>query len=121
MWFSKRKNSVKTSMFESEFTALKQAAEMAKSLRYKLKSFGVPIEGPMDMFYDNEEVYKNSSTLESVLRNKHHIIAYHMCREAVTSVIYRIAKEYTETKLADIFTKVMSRTRREKLLNLFAY
>ena len=33
MWFRKRQNSVETSTFGSEFTALKQAAEMAKALR----------------------------------------------------------------------------------------
>ena len=45
-----------------------------------IQMFGIPIEGPTDMFCDNEVVYKNSSTPESVQRNKHHIIAYHMCQ-----------------------------------------
>ena len=121
MWFSKRQNSVETSTFGSEFTALKQAVELVKALRYKLRMFGVPIEGPTDMFCDNEAVYKNSSTPESVLRKKHHSIAYHMCREAVAAGICRIAKEDTETNLADIFTKVLPRPRRENLLNAFTY
>ena len=93
MWFSKRQNSVETSTFGSEFTALKQAVELVKALRYKLRMFGVPIEGPTDMFCNNEAVYKNSSTPELVLRKKHHSIAYHMCREAVAAGICRIAKE----------------------------
>ena len=79
MWFSKRKNSVETSTFRSEFTMLKQAAKMVKALRYKLKMFGVPIEGPTYMFFDNEAVYKNSITPESVLIKRHHSISYHMC------------------------------------------
>ena len=79
MWFSKRQNSAETSTFRLEFIALKQAAEMVKALRYKLGMFGVPIKVPTDMFCDNEVVYKNSSTLDSVLRNKHQSIAYHMC------------------------------------------
>ena len=37
MWFSKRKNSVETSTFRSEFTMLKQAAKMVKALRHKLR------------------------------------------------------------------------------------
>ena len=121
MWFSKRQNSVETSTFGSEFTAPKQAVELVKALRYKLRMFGVLIEGPTDMFCDNEAVYKNSSIPESVLRKKHHSIAYHMCREAVAARICRIAKEDTETNLADIFTKVLPRPRREKLLNAFTY
>ena len=68
-----------------------------------IQMFVVLIKGPMDMFCDNEVVYKNSSTPESILRKKHHIIFYHMCREAVVEGICRTAKEDTETKLVDIF------------------
>ena len=83
--------------------------------------FGVPIDGPTDMFCDNEAVYKNSSTPESVLRKKHHSVAYYKCCEAVASGICRIAKEDTETNLADIFTKVLPGPRRERLLDMFTY
>ena len=86
-----------------------------------IQMVGVLIKGPTDMFCDNKAVYKNSSTPESVLRKKHHIITYHMCQEAVTAEICRITKEYTETNLEDIFTKVLPRPRRGQLLNLFAY
>ena len=61
---------------------------------------------------DNEAVYKNSSTLESQLRKKHHSISYHMIREAVASGACRMAKEDTETNLSDLFTKVLTRPRR---------
>ena len=36
LWFSKRKNSVDTSNFGSEFTALKNEVELVTELRYKL-------------------------------------------------------------------------------------
>ena len=39
MWFSKRKNSGETLTFGTEFTALKQAAEMVKALRYNWRMF----------------------------------------------------------------------------------
>ena len=107
--------------FVSEFTALKQAADIGKALRYKLRVFGVPIEVPTDIFCDNKAIYKNSSTPESVLRKKHHIIAYHMCREAVAARICRISREDTETNLGDIFTKLMPRLIKEQLLSLFTY
>ena len=38
--------------------------------------FGVPIEGPTNVFCDNMTVYKNASTPESTLRKKEDIIAY---------------------------------------------
>ena len=46
MIYSKRQNSVETLTFGSEFTATKQAVELIKALRYKLRMFGVPIDGP---------------------------------------------------------------------------
>ena len=95
IWFSKRQNSVDSSTFGSEFTALKKAVELVTALRYELRMFGVPVDGPTDMFCDNESMYKNSSTPELVLRKKHHSVAYHKCREAVTPGICRIAKEDT--------------------------
>ena len=60
--FSKRKNTVETSTFGSEFTSLKNAVELVEALRYKLRMFGVPIEGPTNVFCDNELVYKNVLT-----------------------------------------------------------
>ena len=62
IWHSKRKNGVETSMFESEFTAMKNSVELIAALRYKLRMFGVPIDGSTDIFCDNEAAYNNSST-----------------------------------------------------------
>ena len=100
---------------------MKNVVELVTALRYKLRMFGVPVHSPTDMFCDNEAVYKNSSTPESVLHKKHHSVAYHKCREAVAPGICRIAKEDTETNLADIFTKVLPGPRRERLLDMFTY
>lgn len=53
IWFSKRQNTVETSTFGSEFQAMKNAVELVESLlRYKLRMFGVPIEGPTNVFCD---------------------------------------------------------------------
>ena len=64
--------------------------------------FGIPIEGPTNVFCDNEAVYKNTSALVSTLDKKHNNIAYHRCREAVASRTTRIAKEGTLTNLSVI-------------------
>ena len=121
IFYSKRQNSVETSTFGSEFTACKQAVELIKALRYKLRMFGVPLDGPANMYCDNEAVYKNIAIPSSVLNKKMHGISYHYCREAVASGICKIAKEDTLTNLADLFTKTLSRMRREDLLDLFMY
>ena len=121
IWHNKRQNGVKTLTFGSEFTAMKNSVELIAALRYKLRMFGVPIDGSTEIFCDNEALYKNASTPESQLRNKHHSILYHMSREAVASGACRMAKENTETNLSDLFTKVLPRPRGELLLDRFTY
>ena len=54
--YSKRQNSVVSSTFGSEFMALKNAVELVTAIRYNLRIFGVPVDGPTDMFCDNEAV-----------------------------------------------------------------
>jgi hypothetical protein len=84
--------------------------------------FGVPIEGPTNIFCDNDAVCNKNTTLpESTLKKKHHSIAYHRCREAVAAGTVRIAKEDTKTNLADLFTKLLPQIRRDGLLDKFTY
>ena len=120
-WYSKRQPTVEASTFGAEFRAMKTGVEMVESLRYKLRMFGVPIDGPASVFCDNEAVYKNTVMPESVLKKKHHSIAYHRCREAVANKTIRVAKEGTDTNLSDVFTKLMSAPRRTFLLDRFTY
>jgi len=120
-WYSKQQASVESSTFGTEFCALKTALEMIEGMRYKLRMFGVPIDGPANVYCDNEAVYKNTVMPELVLRKKHHSIAYHWCREAVAAKTIRVAKQGTTKNLADIFTKVMTTARRTFLLERFTY
>ena len=121
VFYSKRQNSVETSTFGSEFTAMRQAVDLVKSLRYKLRMFGVSLEGSAAVYCDNEAVYKNVSMPASVLNKKMHSISYHYCREAVASGIIKAAKEDGETNLSDLFTKVLPQARRTELLDRFMY
>ena len=50
IWYSKRQNTVEASTFGSEFQAMKNAVELIEALRYKLRMFGVPIDGPTNVF-----------------------------------------------------------------------
>jgi hypothetical protein len=43
--------------------------------------FGVPIEGPTNVYCDNEAVVSNTTRPESTLKKKHNAIAYHRVRE----------------------------------------
>ena len=96
--------------------------EMIEGLQYKLRMFGVPILGPTNVFCDNKAVTKNCSIPESTLKKKHHSIVYHCNREAVAVGTVCIAKEDSETNLADVFTKLLSvLRRRNKLFDMFIY
>jgi hypothetical protein len=108
IWFSKRQNTVETSSFGSEFVAAKVAVELVEGLRYKLRMMGVPLDGPTNVFIDNEGVVKNSTAPESTLKKKHNAIAYHRVREAIAAGVIRIAKEDGTTNLADGFTKCLA-------------
>ena len=112
IWFSKKQNTVESATFGSEFVALRTCKDMIVSLRYKLRMFGIPIEGPANVFCDNRGVVKNASVPESVLLKKHNAINYHAVREAVAADIMRVGKEDGQTNLADLLTKVLSGQRR---------
>jgi hypothetical protein len=121
LWLSKRQNTVETSTFGSEYVALKTAVEMVEGLRYKLRMLGVPIEGPANVFCDNESVVKNSTKPESALKKRHNAIAYHRCREAQAAGIIRIAFERGATNIADLFTKLLSGPRLRELVQMILW
>jgi hypothetical protein len=93
---------------------------MTEAMRYKLRMFGVPIEGPENIFCDNGAVCSNTTKpAESTLTKKHCSVAHHRCREAVAAGAVRASKEHASTNLADMFTKIMAAMAREELLNRF--
>jgi len=49
IWYSKCQNTVEASSFGSEYIALRTCTEMVEALRYKLRCFGVSLEGPADV------------------------------------------------------------------------
>ena len=104
-WMSKRQNSVETSSFGSEFVAMRHCTEYLRSLRYKLRMMGIPCEDPSLIFGDNKSVLVNASIPDSVLKKKHHSVAYHFVREGVAKDEWRMTYINTCDNLADMFTK----------------
>ena len=116
LWYSKRQNTVETSTYGSEFVAMRLSFEMIKSMNYKLRMFGIPVDGPARVYGDNNAVVLNSSSPESTLKKKHHSINYHYVRECVEAGIGYIFKVDTGDNLADLFTKVLDKVKRKKLV-----
>ena len=118
-WYSKRQNTVEASTFGSEFIALRVGCEMNDGLRYKLRMMGVPIEGPTNVYCDNQSVVSNSSLAESTLKKKHLSVCYHKTRECYAKGAVHIGYEPTETNLADVCTKILTgNSKRQKIRHI---
>ena len=115
-WFSKRQNTCEASTFGSEFVAMRILVEMLIGLRYKLRMFGIPIDGPCNVFCDNEAVSKSSMLAENTLKKKHLSIAFHQSREAVAAGVMLVFYEKTKSNHADLFTKVLNAIDRKRIM-----
>lgn len=121
IWWSKKQNTVESSTFGSEFVALRVARDLIVALRYKLRMFGVEIDGPTDVMCDNQGVVNNTSLPQSTLGKKHNAINYHVVRESAAAGILRVGKEATATNLSDLLTKFLAWPRRHALLPFIIY
>ena len=119
--YSKRQNTVESATFGSELVAMRIARDLIVAMRIKLRCFGVDMDGPTDVWCDNEAVCKNMSRPESMLTKKHNSINYHICRESVCANIMRVGKEDTDTNIADAFTKILPYSRKDDLLGRILY
>ena len=117
IWFSKKQNTVESSTFGSEFVALRIATEKIIALRYKLRMFGVPLDGPAQVFSDSESVVKNSSNPESRINKKHLSCVYHKVRENIAAGTIIVFFESGATNIADILTKSLPPEKRKLLMN----
>jgi hypothetical protein len=80
---------------------------MNDALRYKLRIFGIPIDGPTNSFCDNKSVVTNVANPESTLSKKHNSIAYHKVRECVAMKALRVSHEPGKMNCSDILTKFL--------------
>ena len=54
--------------------------------------FGVPLDGPEDVFCDNRGEVMNASKPEYTQQNKHNAINYHAVSKAAAAGIIRVGK-----------------------------
>ena len=121
LWYSKKQTTVETSTFSSELIALKTCMEHIISLRYKLRMFGVCIDGPATVFCDNKTCVDCSSKFEATLNKKHSSLAYHAVRHAVAAGIIRVLWIESGENLADPFTKQLTVSQRNYLFGNWTY
>ena len=82
-WFSKRQSQVETATYGSEFMSARQATERIINLRYMLRSFEVPLDGPACLFGENKSVVTSSTIPHSTLGKRWNALSYHHVQEAI--------------------------------------
>ena len=121
-WMSKKQGSCEVSTFGSEFTAMKQAVEYVRGLRYKLRMLGIPCEEPSFVYGDNKSVLANTSVPASTLKKKMNSLSYHFVREGCARDEWRTAYVNTHENVADLLTKPLpSGEKRNRFVRQFLY
>jgi hypothetical protein len=78
---SKKQDSCETSIFGSEFVAMKQATEYVHGLCFKLLMMEMTVDEPAFVFDDNQSILANTTAPASTLKKKSNAITYHFVRE----------------------------------------
>ena len=101
--------------------AMKSCVSAIEGLRFKLRMFGVPVDGPAYLYCDNQGVVNNSSKAESTLDKKHNSVAYDYVRNAVAASIITVAWIKSTDNLADALTKMLPEVNRNHLFGNWMY
>ena len=112
--WSKKQTLVESSSFGSEFVAMKQCCEYIRGLRYKLRMMGIPCEGPMCIYGDNQSVLANTTIPDSTLKKKSQSSAYHFVHEGDARDEWRTSYVNTHDNEADLLTKQLPHGEKRK-------
>ena len=77
--------------------------------------FGIPLDGPANVFCDNEAIYCNAAFVKSKLKRKHNLICFHLVRKAVEAGKMVVFKVEGSGNLADFLTKSVPGHKRKYL------
>ena len=61
--------------------------DLILAILYKLRMFGVPLDGPYNVICNNQGLVNSTSLPQSSLGNKQNSVNYHVVNEAVTAGI----------------------------------
>ena len=82
-WYRQRYNTIEDFSFRSEIICGSIAFKKVKALTYKLRMFRKRVEGPANMYVENELMVKCVTMPESTLKKNHMSICYNGILEAV--------------------------------------
>lgn len=120
-WASRKQNSVALSSCEAEYVALSSTITEVLWVQKVLFDLGFQLDGPTEIFEDNQSVIfvANQDKCENKL--KHIDIKLSFVQDIVRKNLVKIS--YVESKLqqADIFTKGLNTVQFNKILSLLGY
>ena len=82
---------------------------------------GLKVEGPSLMLGDNMSVLLNTSVPSSMLKKRHHGIAYHRVREAIAAKIVAFRFIESSRNYADLMTKPLPNKAHHELCSGLIY
>ena len=86
-WYTKLQSTCEAATFGSKSVAGETATDQVIDLRNTFWCLGVPIEGSLWMFGNNETVANSVSMPHSCLHKRHNALACHCCQEAIAARI----------------------------------
>ena len=113
-WKSKKQTVFSLSSCEAEYTALTYAIQEGKFLRQLFSDMENRNVENFDLFVDNQGALKLANNPVHQQRSKHIDIKYHFIRNDVQNGIVRLIYVPTNSNIADMFTKCVSKIKLDK-------
>lgn len=114
-WSSRKQATVAKSTTEAEYVSLSQATQEAIWMRQLLSDVGHKADKPTLLYEDNQGAIEIAKNQRLHSRTKHIDITFHFIRERISSNEIKVMYCESESMLADIMTKGLSKIRFEKL------
>jgi len=115
-WHSKKQKCVALSIVEAEYIATGSCCAQILWIKQQLEDFGVKLS-KVPLLCDNTSAINMKKNHIQHLRTKHIEIRHHFIRDHIANGDCEIKFVSTERKLADIFTKPLSKDRFYSLRN----
>ena len=107
-WYSKKQPIIETSVFSTEFVAMKVGIETLHVIQYKLRMVGFPISGASYVCGYNMLVIHNTSKPESTLKKKCNAIACHAICKPVAMGVKLMGHIRSKNNPTDLLTKIVT-------------
>ena len=104
-WYSKKRATVETATYGSEFVATKTATEQIMDIRQTLRYLGAPIGAKSFLFGDNRSVVTSATLPHCTLTKRHNILAFHRVREAIAAKLMAFHQIQSAYNLSGMLSK----------------